>query len=157
MSRCIIALVLILCSCAASAEITGRARVIDGDTLEVAGQHIRLHGIDSPEIQQSCYRDGKPWGCGEAATKALAGKIGSRVITCQERDWDRYGRIVAVCYADGEGLNAWMVRQGWALAYQRYSIDYVLHEAKARTARKGIWQGDFMPPWDWRKMVRNAK
>ena len=135
-----------------SADITGQARVIDGDTIEVAGQRIRLHAVDAPERRQPCSHNGKPWQCGEAATKALAGKIGRRSVTCEERDQDRYGRIVAVCYAGGEDLSAWMVRRGWALAYRRYSLDYVEEEADAREARKGIWQGKFIPPWEWRKM-----
>ena len=55
--------------------------------------------------------------CGEQATRALAGRIGGRTVSCEERDQDRHGRVVAVCHvAGGENLNAWMVRQGWALA-----------------------------------------
>ena len=68
----------------------------------------------------------------------------------EERDRDRYGRVVAVCRAAGEDLNAWMVSQGWALAYRQYSRDYVGEEADARAARRGIWRGDFVEPWDWR-------
>ena len=116
------------------ADITGQPRVIDGDTLAIAGQRIRLHGIDAPERRQPCYRDGKPWRCGEDAAKALAGKIDHRPVTCEERDQGGYGRIVAVCYAGGDDLNAWMVAQGLALAYRRYSLDYVDQEADARPA-----------------------
>ncbi len=136
------------------ADITGQPRVIDGDTLEIDGQRIRLHGIDAPEIRQPCYRDSKPWRCGEAATKALAGKIGRHAVRCEERGRGRYGRTVAVCYAGGEDLGAWMVAQGLALAYRRYSMDYVDQEAEARAARRGIWGTTFEKPWEWRKRQR---
>ena len=157
MIRHFIILAFALSSCTASAEIAGKPRVIDGDTLEVAGQRIRLHGIDSPERRQPCYRDGQPWRCGEAATKALAGKIDRRPVTCKERHRDRYGRIVAVCYSGGEDLSAWMVGQGWALAYRRYSLDYLGQETIARAARRGIWASRFVLPWEWRKQRRKQR
>ncbi len=78
---------------------------------------------------------------------AAARKVGERTVRCEERDIDRYGRIVAVCYLGGEDLNAWMVIHGWAVAFRRYSIDYVDEEEKARQAHRGIWQGEFLVPW----------
>ena len=141
----------------ASAEITGQPRVIDGDTLAIDGQRIRLSGIDAPERRQPCFHDGQPWRCGEDAAKALARKIDRRPVTCEERDRDRYGRTIAICYAGGEDLNAWMVEQGWAMAYRRYSLDYVEEEADAQQSRRGLWQGEFMPPWEWRKMKRKTR
>ncbi len=139
------------------ADITGQPRIIDGDTLEGAGQRIRLHGIDAPEGRQLCRRDGEPWHCGKDATSALKALIGNRPVSCEELDRDRYRRIVAKCMVGRTDIGGWMVTEGWALAYRRYSIDYVPHEAKARMARKGIWRGDFMPPWKWRKMKRDKK
>ena len=136
--------------------LSGRARVVDGDTLEVGGQRIRLHGVDAPESRQSCVVQGRRWACGERATRALAGRIEGRMVSCEERDRDRYARIVAVCRNDGENVNAWMVSQGLALAYRQYSRDYVSEEANARAARRGIWRGDFVPPWDWRRGERLA-
>jgi endonuclease YncB( thermonuclease family) len=130
--------------------------VIDGDTLEIHGQRIRLHGIDAPEGAQPCYRNGESWPCARRAAFALADRIGNRAVSCEPRDRDRYGRIVAVCLAGGENLNAWMVRQGWALAYRRYSEDYVADEGAARRERAGMWSGTFTPPWEWRRGERPA-
>ena len=134
-----------------AAEIAGRATVIDGDTIEMRGQRIRLFGIDSPESAQLCQANQKTCRCGQQAALALADRIGERTVRCQERDRDRYGRTVAVCYVGGEDLDRWMVRQGWAVAFRKYSLDYVDAENDAREARRGIWQGEFEMPWDWRK------
>ena len=136
--------------------VSGRASVIDGDTLSLRGERIRLFGIDAPESAQSCRADGQRWRCGERATHALAGRIGSHTVACEERDRDRYGRIVALCRAGGEDLNAWMVEQGWALAYRRFSRAYANEERAARAMRRGIWRGDFVAPWDWRTGERLA-
>lgn len=136
---------------ASGPTVSGQARVVDGDTLEVGGVRIRLHGVDAPESGQSCIAAGRRWPCGERATRALAGRIEGRTVSCEERDRDRHGRIVAVCRNAGRDVNAWMVSQGWALAYRRYSRDYVGEEISARDARLGMWRGDFVPPWDWRR------
>ncbi len=136
------------------ADVSGRARVIDGDTMEVNGSRIRLHGIDAPESAQTCLAGGKRWRCGRHATNALTGWTGGRPVDCEERDRDRYGRIVAVCRLDGSDLNARLVAEGWALAYRRYSNAYVGEEASAKAAGRGLWQGDFIAPWDWRRGAR---
>ena len=136
------------------ADVTGRARVIDGDTIEVAGTRIRLFGIDAPERIQSCQAEGELWLCGGLARLMLEDRISVRSVVCEERDQDRYGRIVAVCRAGSKDLNAWMVSEGWALAYRRYAQDYVGEEARAKAARVGVWRGDFVPPWDWRRGKR---
>ena len=121
----------------AHADVTGRARVINGDTPEIAARRIRLHGIDAPEMRQSCRKEGASWPCGAEATKALRSMIQDVEVACEERDRDRYGRIVAVCFARGEDLNAAMVRRGWALAYRRYSVDYVDAEISGRAFGQG--------------------
>lgn len=136
------------------ADVAGQASIIDGDTIEIQGHRIRLHGIDAPESGQQCVRSGKRWPCGRRAAFALADRIGNRPVHCDQRDVDRYGRIVAVCRAVGEDLNAWMVRHGWALAYRRYSRDYVAEEETARKVQSGVWSGRFVPPWDWRRGER---
>ncbi len=128
--------------------------MIDGDTLEIRGWRIRLHGIDAPESRQLCHLNGKPWQCGKDAANALADKIARRPVTCEDLDRNRYKRMVARCTVVGEDLGAWMVANGLALAYRRYSLDYVEEEADARAARRGIWTGEFVRPWEWRRGKR---
>ena len=139
---------------ASAPALSGRARVIDGDTIALRGERIRLFGIDAPESAQTCRAAGAQWHCGERATRALAGRIGGSTVACEERDRDRYGRIVALCRAAGVDLNAWMVQSGLALAYRRFSSAYTGEERAARAARLGIWRGDFVAPWDWRNGER---
>ena len=136
------------------ADLSGRARVIDGDTIDVGTVRVRLHGVDAPESAQSCLAAGERWPCGQRATQALVGRIGGRTVDCSERDRDRYGRIVAVCRHGGRDVNAWLAGQGWALAYRRYSWAYVNEESSAKAARRGIWRGQFVAPWDWRRGER---
>ena len=150
----IFVLLLAALASVAHADVTGRASVIDGDTIEIHGQRIRLFGIDAPESAQLCLAENKRWRCGQQAALALDDKIAGRPVACTEKDRDRYGRIVAVCRLAGEDLNAWLVTEGWALAYRRYSKDYVDEEETASAARKGIWRGTFVPPWNWRRGQR---
>jgi endonuclease YncB( thermonuclease family) len=137
--------------------VVGRASVIDGDTLEIRGTRIRFHGVDAPESAQTCQSsDDKAYRCGQQAALALSGKIGTATVSCEQKDVDRYKRIVAVCSAGGEDLNAWLVQQGHALAYRQYSTDYVGQENDARRSKRGVWAGRFTPPWDWRKGSRGG-
>lgn len=147
--RCM--LVALLVPWPARADIAGHPTVVDGDTLEIGAQRIRLHGIDAPERRQTCAVRGKPWDCGAEATRALAARIADRHVECESTDTDRYGRTVAVCRSGGADLNAWMVAEGWALAYRRYATDYVDHELAAQNAQRGIWRGEFVAPWEWRR------
>jgi endonuclease YncB( thermonuclease family) len=137
-----------------AAAVVGVASVIDGDTIEIHGQRIRLYGIDAPEASQPCDLDGKPWRCGQASANALAEYVGRRTVTCEPRDRDRYGRLVAACSVGGANISAWMVREGWAVAYRRYSQDFVANEAAARAAKRGIWRSAFIVPWEWRAQRR---
>ena len=135
----------------AQQTIVGAASVIDGDTIEVHGARIRMHGIDAPESRQECIRsDGTSWRCGQQAALALSDRIGRATVRCEPRDRDRYGRVVAVCFKGAEDLDRWMVATGWAVAYRKYSLDYVADEERAKRARLGIWSGNFEMPWDWR-------
>ena len=155
MFRVVLAALLLLVPSVAIADITGKPRVIDGDTIQIAGERIRLHGIDAPESKQTCtYADGKEWRCGQDATFALAEMIGNHWITCKGDERGKYGRLIAVCYAGPYDLNAKMVRQGWALAYRQYSNEYVPWEDDARLHKRGLWRGQFVPPWEWRRGKR---
>jgi endonuclease YncB( thermonuclease family) len=156
--RTAIALAAFLAASSAHAEIIGRASVIDGDTIEIQGQRIRLHGIDTPEKGQTCEdASSQPYRCGTKAAFALADYIGQSPVTCQERDTDRYGRIVGKCFVRGESVNAYMVRSGWAAAYRRYSSEYDGEEQAAKNSKRGIWAGSFEMPWDWRKHKREGR
>ena len=148
------ALALALLPALALADIAGTAKVVDGDTIKIRGERIRLHGIDAPESRQICRLDSKPWRCGEDATNALAGMIASRAVACQELDRDRYGRIVAKCAVAGEDLGEWLVLNGWAVAYVYFSYDYTRAEKRAKSARRGIWASEFVLPWEWRRAHR---
>ena len=142
---------------AALADITGKPRIIDGDTIDIAGQRIRIHGIDAPEAKQKCRDQDNYWQCGFEATNALAFFIAKNWVTCIQRDVDRYGRVVAACYAGGVGepnIGKHMVQDGWALAYRRYSKDFVGAEVEAQTSQRGMWRGKFVPPWEWRRGKR---
>jgi len=132
-------------------RIVGIASVADGDTLDIGPIRIRLHGIDAPEAGQTCRRaNGKSWQCGTEATNRLAELVEGREIECSARDRDAYGRIVATCMVDGLDVNATLVEEGLAWAFVRYTDDFAEHEAKARAASLGIWQGEAEAPWDYR-------
>ena len=151
MLRVVLAVFLLLAPSVAVADITGKPRVVDGDTLHINQTKTRLHGIDAPEMKQTCRTSkGKEQLCGQLAKQALQRLIQGQDITCKGDERDRYGRLIAVCYTGPYDLNAKMVRQGWALAYRRYSMDYVDDENAAKVARKGLWRGEFVPPWEWR-------
>lgn len=132
--------------------LEGSGRVLDGDTLDIAGVRVRLWGIDAPEKRQSCRAGGRGWSCGALAAAALRSRaIGLR---CEGRGKDRYGRVLAVCFQGEEDVNAWMVAQGWALAWRRYSETYAPLEEEARRKGRGMHRGAFVPPWEWRRGKR---
>lgn len=132
-------------------RIVGVASVIDGDTIEIHGRRIRFHGVDAPEAGQPCTRDGRNWPCGRRAAQALQDFLDKRPVECIGEKIDRYGRIDARCSVDGADVEAWLVREGWALAYRRYSADYVGEEADARAAGRNIWSGTMTRPERYRR------
>lgn len=135
--------------------MNGRARVIDGDTIELAGKRIRLFGIDAPERDQTCERGGGSWACGVDATRYLRRLVGSENVGCQVRATDVYGRYVARCLVGEEDLGRAMVRAGLAINTSRTG-DYAAEEASARAGHLGIWSGAFQNPRDWRAANRDS-
>ncbi len=127
--------------------MTGRARVVDGDTLVLDGKRLRLVGIDAPELRQICQRNGQDWPCGTEAKGYLSGLIGDATTTCEADGSDKYGRILAVCTVGNRDLNAAMVDGGHAIAFG----DYETEEAVARQNRMGLWAGTFDAPRQWRQ------
>jgi endonuclease YncB( thermonuclease family) len=139
-----------------SAPFTARVGVVDGDTLSMGAERLRIHGIDAPEMAQTCERAGRPYACGEAARDAMAAILGHGALSCEHLDTDQYRRRIVRCHDDqGRDIGAELVRQGWAVAFTRFSADYLPQEAEARAARRGLWQGRFDAPWDWRARARN--
>ena len=132
--------------------LVGQAWIVDGDSIRMAGRSIRLDGIDAPEWDQTCLDgSGRRWRCGGAASRALREHIGGQTVSCRPRALDRYGRTIAVCsLADGSDLNAWMVRQGWAIA-SGFAGTYAAEEAEAKANHRGIWDGTFISPAAWRR------
>ena len=131
---------------ACAQTFAGPAEVVDGDSLSVSGFSVRLFGIDAPEGKQTCSRGGSSWRCGEEAATQLRNMIGGGSVECRGRGIDSYGRTVAVCTVAGIELNRAMVEAGWATAFRKYAQDYVVAEARAKAARRGIWDSEFDLP-----------
>ncbi len=132
-------------------SVEGFARVVDGDTIVVGGTKVRLHGMDAPELHQGCIdAKGRRSPCGRQARRHLSRLIGWSRVRCRRVTTDRYGRMVAVCHAGDVDLARRMVRDGWAVAYIRYSRAYAAEETQARRARRGMWAGPFTRPETWR-------
>ena len=129
-----------------------QVRVIDADTVDVDGTRYRLHGIDAPEARQTCRAWGRTWDCGAAATEALMSR--AEGMSCTNDGTDAFGRAIGVCSSGGQDLNAWLVANGWALAYRQFSEDYVSQEEQARSNKRGIHRGEFIEPWNWRRGER---
>ena len=137
--------------------VSGRVSVIDGDTLEMHGKRIRLHGIDAPESGQQCKDvNGTTYRCGQMAAKQMSGYVSGKTVNCEILDKDRYGRFIARCLANGADVNELLVQDGWALAYRQYSKDYASAEGQAKRDKVGLWQGQFVEPWNWRRGERLA-
>ena len=142
-------------SSATASDLMGQVSVIDGDTIEIHGQRIRLWGIDAPEWTQLCRgADSVHYRCGAVAANGLSTFIAGRPVVCAPKAVDRYGRTVALCTVAGTDLAGWMVGAGYALDWPRYSRGtYGLDQAKAEKAEAGIWSGSFAEPWSYRACV----
>jgi endonuclease YncB( thermonuclease family) len=135
--------------------LQGEARAIDGDTLQVGDTRLRLHGIDAPELRQTCEDSaGETWACGRHAASELAVAVAGGEIHCVSRERDRYQRLVATCWSQGRDIGKSLVSHGWAVAYRRYSADYARDEDIARYLTQGMWSGRFEMPWEWRQARR---
>ena len=138
-------------------NITGTAKVIDGDTITINGTKIRFSGIDAPESYfygqtQYCQKpNGKIWACGKKATAKLKELINNQEVKCTDEGRDKYDRTLSICYANGVDLQSEMVKSGMAIAYLKYSRRYENEMVEAMTNRVGIWSGNFLDPEDWRK------
>ena len=147
----------------ASAEIifAGYVKVSDGDTIKISKYKIRLHGIDAPEKKQICQRPYlnlvffslyEDYFCGEFVTNKLKELIENKLIECRVNDKkDFFGRYLGVCYKNNLNINQWLVENGYAVAFIKYSKDYVKFEEIAKKNKAGIWAGKFLMPWEWRK------
>ena len=147
-----------------SIEISGTPKIVDGDTIHINKYKIRLEGIDAPEIKQKCKKDflkissvigfafKKNYFCGLESKKKLEKKINNSNIKCISLSKDRYKRYLATCYKNNINLNKWMVKNGFAVAYKRYSKQYLNDEKYAKQNKLGIWRGTFLRPEKWRKL-----
>ena len=143
----LVALALLSASGSASAQaFSGSAEAIDGDSLIVDGREVRLFGIDSPELTQTCQTDGDEWQCGEEAKRNLEALVLSQRVECSSHSVDQYGRLLSVCDAGGFALNATMVNYGWAVAYREYSSDYIPQWSESEDCSRGHLEICFCPP-----------
>ena len=160
----IIILSLIFFSNTIAEEISGVAEIIDGDTVYINNDKFRLEGIDAPEMRQQCKKESlkissiigftfyKDYNCGKISKEKLISKINGSEIKCIFTTKDKYKRYIATCFKGKTNQNQWMVRNGLAVAYRRYSKKYVPDEDFAKENKLGLWQGKFMNPEKWRKL-----
>lgn len=131
--------------------VVGNAVIVDGDTIDVDGLMVRLHGIDAPEVSQRCETArGREYRCGRDATDYLALAIEGRQVACAGDTFDDFDRLIAVCMHDGRDVSSMMAESGWAWAFVRFSNDYVEQEASARSQGLGVWRGAAQAPWEFR-------
>ena len=144
-----------------ASEIVGFPKVVDGDTIHIKSYKIRLEGIDAPEMKQKCkkpylkimfFNFQKDYYCGQISKEKLIKKIGNKQVKCILLGKDRYKRYLAKCLKGTINLNRWMVRNGYAIAYRKYSKIYVLDENFAKDEKLGLWSGTFIKPEKWRKL-----
>ena len=164
MNTRILIIFLIWISNVVAEEVSGIPKIIDGDTIHINDYKFRLEGIDAPEMRQQCKKEFlkissiigfsfyKDYTCGKVSRKKLITKINKSEIKCISTTKDRYKRYIATCFKGNTNLNQWMVRNGFAIAYRRYSKTYVPAEEFAKENKLGIWQGKFIEPEKWRKL-----
>jgi endonuclease YncB( thermonuclease family) len=155
MKRTALALAFAFAATQANArQITGRAEVIDSTVIKIGGQYVMLYGVDSVMRKQSCTLSGKPWACWPAAVRELQILVDQGPTTCETvGEPDDYGRVLGRCTVSGHSLNEAFVRSGFGLARPKESKEYVAAEADAKGNKRGLWQGQFVPPSQFRVMA----
>ena len=126
-------------------------KIIDADTIHLNGEKIRFTGIDTPELKQTCNKNNEVIYCGIQARKLLIEKIGKKKVRCVREGIDQYKRILAECFVNKVSLSSYLVRNGYAFAYRRYSKKFISDEDFARTNNLGMWSMNFEYPWDYRR------
>jgi endonuclease YncB( thermonuclease family) len=135
---------------AAQTAVYGMGHAKDGDSLMVGQTEVRLFGIDAPEFDQRCQKDGLDWSCGGAAAEKLSELVTGKNVVCSSMGQDQHGRTLGRCMVGTSDINRSMVATGYAVAFRRYSSDYVSAEDSARVNKRGIWAGKFQMPSDFR-------
>ena len=125
--------------------------VVDGDTIKLGDVKIRFSGIDAPEINQTCVASEGKVACGKISRDILITKVTNNKISCTDEGKDFYGRVLGECFVNGESLSRYLVREGFAFAYSKYSDKFILDEDYAKSNRLGMWSMKFQYPWDYRK------
>jgi endonuclease YncB( thermonuclease family) len=141
-----------------AADLSGTIRVVDGDSLVVGGERVRLEGIDAPEMGQTCERLKLTYNCGQEARDLMVMLVSDGSVHCQVNQRDIYRRWLGQCFGrdpitgDAIDLNLQMVGRGYAVVYHGHGTPALLQaEREAKAAHRGIWAGHFDYPWDWRK------
>ena len=137
------------------AHAKNAVKVIDGDTIHIGSKKYRFSGIDTPEMKQTCKKDNQIVMCGVIARDALVKKINKQQVNCKEEEIDRYKRIVAECFVGNDSLSKYLVRNGHAVAYRKYSMKFVEDEDYAKQNKLGLWSMSFDYPWDYRAKLRS--
>ena len=143
--------ILILGLLTCNISFADNLKIIDGDTIILNGEKIRFSGIDTPELKQTCLKDGQEVPCGMTAKRLLAEKISKTTIECISEGKDAYKRTLAECFVDGESLSKFLVRSGYAFAYRKYSTKFIKDEEFAKANKLGMWAMTFQYPWDYRR------
>ena len=143
--------ILILGLLTCNISFADNLKIIDGDTIILNGEKIRFSGIDTPELKQTCLKDGQEVPCGMTAKSLLAEKIGNATVECISEGKVTYKRTLAECFVNGESLSKFLVRSGYAFAYRKYSIKFIKDEEFAKANKLGMWAMTFQYPWDFRK------
>ena len=147
--------ILLLGSLAETSFAQDSIRIIDGDTINIGSSKYRFSGIDTPEMKQSCSNGNKIIMCGLLAKNALIKKINNRPVLCKKETIDRYKRFIAECFVNKKSLSKYLVRNGYAFAYRRYSKKFIKDEQYAKENKLGLWSMTFEYPWEYRRKLRS--